>query len=488
MTSLTKLTLNGAKKLLNEKKISAVELTQEHLIAIEKHKHLNAYTTVVEEKALNQAKEADERYKKGEQRGLEGLPLGIKELFCTKDIASTASSKFLKNFVPPYESTVTQNLLDQGAVFLGKLNMDEFAMGSGNLTSCDGPVINPWKEKDNPNKHLVPGGSSGGSSAAVAAHLALAATASDTGGSIRQPASFTGTVGLKPTYGLCSRFGMIAFASSLDQAGPIAKTVEDAATMLRYMASFDPKDSTSINATIPAYDEKLTPEARGLRIGISKDYYEHLTGDMAKWFEQGISWLKESGAEIVEVSLKTTPYGLPAYYIVAPAEASSNLARYDGVRFTHRVEGTTLDELYENSRTYGFGDEVKRRILIGTYVLSQGHYDAYYTQAQKVRTLILKDFEAAFNNVDLILAPTTPTEAFGIDEKPTDPVTMYLNDVFTVTANLAGIPGISIPCGLSSKGLPLGLQLLGPRFSEQRLLNVARTLEICANFKPLTME
>jgi len=431
---------------------------------------------------LRGAKESDKRLNSGTARSLEGLPLGIKDLFCTKGTRTTAGSKILENFVPPYESTVTQNLFDAGAVMLGKTNMDEFAMGSANLTSAYGPVLSPWRRTSDPSNPLVPGGSSGGSAAAVAGHLALAATASDTGGSIRQPAAFTGLVGIKPTYGLCSRWGMIAFASSLDQAGPLTHTVSDAALMLETMVSYDAKDATSLNVEKPSYLASLNEDVRGLKVGIAKEYLEGLSEDGLKLLQQGIEWLKAAGAVIVDVSLPTTAYALPTYYIIAPAEASSNLSRYDGLRFGRRVAGNSLDEMYENTRREGFGHEVKRRIMIGTYVLSAGYYDAYYIKAQKVRKLIANDFDQAFSKVDVLLTPTTPTGAFALNETPSDPVTMYLNDIYTVTANLAGMPAISIPAGLSEQGLPLGLQLIGPKFSEQRLLNTAKVIEAAAGF------
>lgn len=479
--SLTHLTLKQAKEGLIKKQFTCLELTQAYLTAIEQNRSLNAFITETPDIALTQAKKSDEHYQKKTARTLEGLPIGIKDLFCTKGVRTTAASKILENYIPAYESTVTQNLWNQGAVMLGKLNMDEFAMGSSSLTSAFGPCISPWKRLDNPNKQIVPGGSSGGSTTAVSSHMTLAAIGSDTGGSIRQPASFTGLVGIKPTYGLCSRFGIIAFASSLDQAGPLTRTVEDGAIMLRYMAGFDPKDATSLNVTIPPYDKHLRFEP--LKIGIPKEYLEGLSDEIRSLLEKGTSWLKEEGAEIRSVSLPTTTYGLPAYYIIAQAEASSNLARYDGIRYGLRIEGKTLDEMYEKTRREGFGEEVRRRIMIGTYVLSHGYFDAYYIKAQKVRTLIVQDFERVFQEVDVLLTPTTPTDAFALDEKPTDPITMYLNDIFTVAANLAGIPGISVPCGLSKNGLPLGLQLLGPKLSEQRLLNVALALETAAQFE-----
>lgn len=480
-TSLTQLSLTEAREGLLKKEFSAVELTQAHLEVMDQKRHINAFITETPELALEQAKASDQRLSAGTEGLLEGLPIGIKDLFCTKGVPTTSASKILKDFVPPYESVVTQNLWDAGAVMLGKLNMDEFAMGSANLNSIQGPVINPWQRK-NCDKKLVPGGSSGGSVAAVAAHMALAATASDTGGSIRQPAAFCGLVGIKPTYGLCSRRGMVAFASSLDQAGPVARTVRDVALMTQVMASYDPWDSTSLNVGIPNYLENITSDIRNLRIGLPKEYRENLSEEMSALLQKGIEWMKAAGATIHDVTLPTTPYALPTYYVIAPAEASSNLAKYDGVRYGLRVPGNTLDEMYEKTRREGFGPEVRRRILIGTYVLSAGYYDAYYLKAQKVRTLIAQDFERVFKDVDVLLTPTTPTEAFAIDEKPTDPITMYLNDIFTVTANLAGLPGISIPAGLSKTCLPLGLQFIGPRLSEQRLFNAALALEKAAGF------
>ncbi len=485
MTHLNKLTLTDAKKGLETKQFSSVEMTQAHIDQIEKTRHLNAYITDNFEGALNQAKESDARYAQGKAEKLDGLPLGIKDLFCTKDIRTTAGSKILSNFVPPYESTVTKNLLSAGAVFLGKLNMDEFAMGSANLTSAFGPCISPWKRTGD-NKDLVPGGSSGGSASAVAADIALATTASDTGGSIRQPAAFTGTVGIKPTYGLCSRYGMVAFASSLDQAGPITKTVHDAALMLEVMASYDVKDSTSLNVTIPEYSKHITPNLKGLRVGLVKEYLTGLSAETQALVDQGIAWLKDAGCTFKELSLTTTPYALPTYYIIAPAEASANLSRYDGLKYGLRVEGETLDDMYERTRREGFGDEVRRRIMIGTYVLSAGYFDAYYLKAQRIQTLIAQDFDRAFQDVDVILTPTTPGAAFALDETPTDPVAMYLNDIFTVTVNLAGLPGISVPAGLSKEGLPLGLQFIGPKFSEQTLFNAAHAIELAANFKANT--
>lgn len=502
MTDLTQLTLKDAKEGLLKKSFSSVELTQAHIDHIERNTHLNTYITHTFDHALTQAKQSDARYTTGTAKVLDGLPLGIKDLFCTKGLRTTAGSNILANFVPPYESTVTQNLLDEGAVFLGKLNMDEFAMGSANLTSAFGPCLSPWSGSDRPDHATVPGGSSGGSSAAVAADLALAATASDTGGSIRQPAAFTGTVGIKPTYGLCSRYGMMAFASSLDQAGPIAKTVYDAALMLDVMASFDLKDSTSRKATHGHYAGNLNRDIKGLRVGLVKEYIEPLKDEARELFERGMAWLKDAGCTFVDVSLPTTPYALPTYYILAPAEASANLARYDGLKYGRRIESDglyecgvkgplpfdvpeklSLDEMYAYTRRYGFGEEVRRRIMIGTYVLSAGYFDAYYVKAQKIQTLIKQDFNNAFQQVDVLLTPTTPTDAFTVDNPPTDPVDMYMNDIFTVTTNLAGLPGISVPAGLSKRHLPLGLQLIGPELSEQTLLNAAHVIEDAAQFK-----
>lgn len=481
-TNLTDLTLCEAKEGLAKKEFTSVELTNAFLKNMEDRRSLNAYVLETPELALKQAAESDKNLSAGKARKLEGLPLGIKDLFCTKDVRTTAGSKILSDFIPQYESTVTQNLWDEGAVMLGKTNMDEFAMGSSNMTSYYGNVINPWKDADRPEKDLTPGGSSGGSAAAVAGRIALATTASDTGGSIRQPAAFCGLVGIKPTYGLCSRRGMVAFASSLDQAGPLAHTVKDAALMLEVMASYDKWDATSLNVTVPSYSSKLTQDLKGLRVGLPKEYLENLNEDTAAMIQKGIDWLKSCGATMHEVSLPTTSYALPTYYVIAPAEASSNLARYDGVRYGLRVPGSSLDELYENTRHEGFGAEVKRRIMIGTYVLSAGYFDAYYLKAQRIRTLISQDFDRVFKDVDVLLTPTTPTSAFALDEPPTDPVDMYMNDIYTVTANLPGLPGISIPAALDNKGLPLGLQLIGPRLSEQNLLNASLALETGADF------
>lgn len=481
---LTRLTLSDAKVGLLQKSFSAVELASAYLDAMANARSLNAYILETPEVALENARESDKRLAKGEGRALEGIPLAIKDLFCTEGIQTTAGSHILEGFKPAYESTVSLNLKNAGAVCLGKTNMDEFAMGSANITSYYGHVINPWKRAD--GKDLTPGGSSGGSATAVAGGLAVAATGTDTGGSIRQPAAFSGIVGIKPTYGRCSRWGVVAFASSLDQAGPMTRDVRDAALMLEVMAGHDPKDSTSALVDVPSFEKALTQGVRGLKVGIPKEYrLEGMNEDIMALWEKGAKWLKEAGAEIVEISLPHTKYSLATYYVLAPAEASSNLARYDGVRYGLRVPGKTLDELYENTRSEGFGLEVQRRILIGTYVLSAGYYDAYYLKAQKVRKLITQDFETAFQKVDVILTPTTPTAAFALDEKPTDPVVMYLNDVLTVPANLAGLPAIAIPAGLSKEGLPLGLQLIGPAFDENVLFRVGRVLEESAEFKPI---
>jgi len=483
MSNLTSLTLKAALEGLEAKSFSSEELTQAHVEAVAAAKPLNAFVLETPEKAAEMAKAADARRAKGEAGPLDGVPLGIKDLFCTKGVRSTACSKILGNFIPPYESTVTANLWRDGAVMLGKLNMDEFAMGSSNETSAFGPVVNPWREAGG-NTKLTPGGSSGGSAAAVAADLCLGATATDTGGSIRQPAAFTGTVGIKPTYGRCSRWGVVAFASSLDQAGPVAKTVEDAAILLKSMSGHDPKDSTSLDIAVPDYPSFLGKSVKGLRIGIPKEYrVDGMPAEIEKLWEQGIAWLKEAGCEIVEVSLPHTKYALPAYYIVAPAEASSNLARYDGMRYGLRVDGANLTEVYEKTRAEGFGTEVKRRILIGTYVLSAGYYDAYYLKALKVRRRIADDFDQAFEKVDALLTPTAPSAAFALGENADDPVAMYLNDIFTVTVNLAGLPGMSIPAGVDAKGLPLGLQLIGRALDEGTLFSLGGALEKAADFK-----
>ena len=481
MSELTRLTLAEARDGLKSKSFTATELADAHIAAVEAaNPALNAYVLATPDHARAQAKASDERISKGKARPLEGLPLGNKDLFCTVGIRTTACSKILGDFTPTYESTVGANLWNAGAVMLGKLNNDEFAMGSSNETSAFGPVISPWRRNGKTDK-LVPGGSSGGSSAAVAANLCLAATATDTGGSIRQPAALTGTVGIKPTYGRCSRWGIVAFASSLDQAGPIAKTVRDAAIMLGAMAGHDPKDTTSVDAPVPDYEAALAQGIKGLRVGVPKEYrVEGMSKEIDALWTQGIEWLKAAGATIHEISLPHTKYALPAYYIVAPAEASSNLARYDGVRYGLRVPGKDVIDTYENTRAAGFGKEVRRRILIGTYVLSAGYYDAYYLKAQKVRTLIKRDFDDAWNKVDMVLTPTTPSPAFGFGEKSGDPLAMYLEDIFTVTVNMAGLPGISVPAGLSSEGTPLGLQLIGKPFDEATLFRAAQAIEDAA--------
>lgn len=485
----TDFTLRGAIEALTEGTISSEELTRAHLDAIERlNPRLNAYVTVTGEQALEAAKASDERRRQGLAGPLEGVPLAIKDLFCTVGVKTTAGSRILGNFVPPYESTVSANLLRDGAVFLGKANLDEFAMGSSNTTSAFGPVENPWNRRNDPDTKLVPGGSSGGSAAAVAARLALGATATDTGGSIRQPAAFCGIAGIKPTYGRCSRWGTVAFASSLDQAGPVARTVEDCAILLRSMSGFDPKDSTSADVPVPDFAAACTRSVKGLRIGVPKEYrIEGMSAEIEALWQQGLAWLREAGAETVEISLPHTKYALPTYYIVAPAEASSNLARYDGVRYGLRVEerGDDLADLYERTRAAGFGAEVKRRIMIGTYVLSAGYYDAYYLKAQKVRALIKRDFDQAWDKVDAIITPATPSAAFAMGEKTDDPVTMYLNDVFTVTANLAGLPGLAVPAGLDAQGLPLGLQVIGKAFDEETVFAVGAALERAADFTAL---
>jgi aspartyl-tRNA(Asn)/glutamyl-tRNA(Gln) amidotransferase subunit A len=483
MSELTSLTLKDALDGLKARKFSAVEVAQAHLDAIAAARALNAYVLETPEKALAMAGASDARLKAGEGGPLEGAALGIKDLFCTEGVRSTAASKILGDFKPTYESTVTANLWRDGAVMLGKLNMDEFAMGSSNETSAFGPVVNPWRSRGS-NRPLTPGGSSGGSAAAVSANLALGATATDTGGSIRQPASLTGTVGIKPTYGRCSRWGVVAFASSLDQAGPLAKTVEDAAILLRSMSGHDPKDSTSLPIETPDFQSFVGKSVKGLRVGVPREYRaEGMPPEIETLWSDGVAWLKDAGCEVVEVSLPHTKYALPAYYIIAPAEASSNLARYDGMRYGLRVDGPTLTDTYEATRAAGFGEEVQRRVLIGTYVLSAGYYDAYYLKALKVRRKIADDFAAAFEKVDALLTPTAPSAAFGLGENTADPVAMYLNDIFTVTVNLAGLPGLSLPAGLDAQGLPLGLQLIGRALDEGTLFQLGSALEKSANFR-----
>lgn len=476
MTDLTKLTIAQAREGLRAKEFSAQELTHAYIANMEKKRHLNAYVCETPEKALEQAALSQNKIEKGEGGDLEGIPLGIKDLFCTKGIATTACSNILKGFVPPYESTVTAKLLAAGANFLGKLNLDEFAMGGSNETSAFGPVVNPWSK----NIPLVAGGSSGGSAAAVAAQMCAAATGTDTGGSIRQPSAYCGVTGIKPTYGRCSRYGIIAFASSLDQAGPIAKDVRDCAIMLKNMAGYDTKDATSAKVDVPDFEKFLGQDVRGLKIGLPKEFrVDGLDKNVAAYWDKAAEILKARGADVVEISLPHSKYALATYYIIAPAEASSNLARYDGLRFGNRVDGEHLDDMYINSRSKGFGKEVKRRIMIGTYVLSAGYYDAYYLKAQKVRRLIRDDFVRAFEKCDLILIPTAPTAAFPIGDKSmnANPILMWLNDIFTVSISLAGLPAMSLPIGLSEDGLPLGMQLIGKAFDEATIFKAASALE-----------
>jgi len=487
MIDLTSLTLAQARDALRSKDFSATELVDACLAGLERARALNAFVLETPERARLMAHAADERLAKGEGGPLVGLPLAIKDLFGTEGVRTTACSHILDNFIPPYESTVTANLWRDGAVLLGKTNADEFAMGSSNETSCYGAVVSPWRRRGSPAK-LVPGGSSGGSAAAVAACLCAGAIGTDTGGSIRQPAAFCGIVGLKPTYGRCSRWGVVAFASSLDQAGPFGRSVRDCAILLRSMAGHDPKDTTCADFAVPDYEAAIGASIKGMRIGIPKEYrMPGMAADIEALWQRGADWLKEAGAELVEISLPMTKYALPAYYIVAPAEASSNLARYDGVRYGLRVPGRDVIEMYEQTRAAGFGKEVRRRIMIGTYVLSAGYYDAYYLRAQKVRTLIKRDFEKCFAaGVEAILTPTTPSAAFALGEKGrVDPIEMYLNDVFTVTVNMAGLPGISVPAGLDSQGLPLGLQLIGRPFAEETLFTLGAVIERAAgSFAP----
>jgi len=483
--SLLALSLAEARDGLTRKMFSARELTAAYNDAVEETKPLNAYITPTPEHALAMADAADQRLARGEALPLDGIPVAVKDLFCTKDILTTAGSHILDGFHPPYESTVTDKLWRAGAVMLGKTNLDEFAMGSSSTTSWYGPVENPWRRLGD-NRPLVAGGSSGGSAAAVAARAALAATGTDTGGSIRQPASFCGIVGLKPTYGRCSRWGVVAYASSLDHPGPMGRTVRDVAIMLHAMAGHDPRDSTSAAIPVPEYEAALTGDVCGLRIGIPKEYrVDGMPKEIEALWEQGVEWLRAAGAEPIEISLPMTKYALPTYYIIAPAEASSNLARYDGVRFGLRVDGDSLEEMYELTRAAGFGAEVRRRVLIGTYVLSAGYYDAYYLKAQRVRNLITRDFATAFERVDCILTPIAPSAAFAIGEKSDDPIAMYLNDVFTVPANLAGLPALSVPAGLSADGLPLGLQIIGRSFDEETVLRLGAVLESAAAFRLL---
>lgn len=486
MTNLTDLSLADALKGLEKKEFSSVEITKAHLKAMDDHRHLNAYITETPDIALKQAEESDKRRAAGKAGYLDGAPIGVKDLFCTTGVQTTAASNILRGFKPQYESTVTQKLFDDGAVMLGKLNLDEFAMGSSNTTSAYGNVISPWKRNDGSNADLTPGGSSGGSAAAVSARLCLAATGTDTGGSIRQPAAFCGIAGIKPTYGRVSRWGVVAFASSLDQAGSFGRNLEDASMLLKSMSGFDPKDSTSAQKDVPDFVAALKQSAKGLKVGIPKEYrVDGMPKEIEDIWQRGIDWLKAEGAEIVDVSLPHTKYGLPVYYIIAPAECSSNLARYDGVRYGLRVDGKDLNETYEKSRAAGFGNEVKRRIMVGTYVLSAGYYDAYYIKAQKVRRLILNDFLEAYKQCDVILAPSTPSAAFAIGENEDDPIKMYLNDVFTVTVNLAGLPGLSVPTGLNAQGLPLGLQLIGRPWDEETIIRAGGAIERAAQFSAL---
>lgn len=489
MSELTGVTIAEARDKLASGAVSSRELTEAHVAAVEAVRPLNAFITETPDQALAMADASDARRAKGEAGeatgAMDGIPIAIKDLYCTEGVLTTAGSAILGNFVPPYESTVTANLWKAGAVMLGKTNMDEFAMGSSNMLSFKGPVASPWRRVGD-NRDLVPGGSSGGSAAVVAARAALAATGTDTGGSIRQPASFTGIVGLKPTYGRCSRWGIIAFASSLDQAGPLVRSVRDAAIMLGAVAGFDPKDSTSVDTPVPDYEAALTGDIKGLRVGIPAEYrIDGMPGEIESLWDRGIAWMKDQGAEIVDISLPHTKYALPTYYIIAPAEASSNLARYDGIRYGLRVDASDLDDLYERTRAEGFGAEVQRRVLIGTYVLSEGYYDAYYIKAQKVRTLIAGDFKSAFEDVDVVLTPTAPSDAFPVGDKADDPIAMYLNDIFTVPASLAGLPAISVPAGLSADGLPLGLHLIGKPFDEATVLRAANALEEAAGFSAL---
>ena len=481
MADLLSLNAVEARAALDAGEVSAPELTGAYLAAIEETGALNNYVAVTADKAMEMAEASQARIKAGEAGLIEGIPVGVKDLFCTAGVASTACSKILEGFTPTYESTVTANLWREGGVMLGKINCDEFAMGSANETSAFGPAVNPWQAADGAD--LVPGGSSGGSASAVAARSALLATGTDTGGSIRQPAAFCGVVGMKPTYGRCSRWGIVAFASSLDQAGPFSRTVADNALMMQAMASHDLKDSTSADTPLPDLMAALDKGVKGMKIGVPSEYVmDGMDSEVVALWEKGQAWLRDAGAELVEISLPHTKYALPAYYIIAPAEASSNLARYDGVRYGLRVEADSLDDMYGETRAAGFGDEVQRRIMIGTYVLSAGYYDAYYLKAQKVRRLIKQDFDTAYETVDAILTPATPTAAFPVGRKVDDPVTNFLNDVFTVPANLAGLPGMAVPAGLNAEGLPLGLQILGRPFDEATLYSIGRVIEDAAAF------
>ena len=483
MTELTNLTIHETLRKLKAREVSPVEVTEAYIKRIEENNSkYNAYVTTSFDKAIDGAKESEKRYINGTNKSLDGIAIGIKDLFCTKDIRTTACSHIIDNFVPKYESNVTQNLLDDGALFLGKLNLDEFAMGGSNETSCFGPVVNPWSK----DVKLVAGGSSGGSAAAVSANMCAGSTGTDTGGSIRQPAAFCGVTGIKPTYGRCSRYGVIAFASSLDQAGPICKDVTDCALMLNSMAGYDNRDATSSNIATPDFTSFIGQDIKGLKVGIPDEYrIDGMNEEIAQYWDKATKMLEERGAEIVRISLPHTKYALPSYYVIAPAEASSNLARYDGIRYGNRVNGDSMEELYINTRTQGFGKEVKRRILIGTYVLSAGFYDAYYLKAQKVRRLIKNDFDEAFKKCDVILTPTSPVEAFAIGDKTMNenPINMYLNDVYTVSVNLAGLPAMSLPIGLSKNGLPLGMQLIGKAFDEGTIFKTAYQLERDVNFK-----
>jgi len=484
------LSLSDARDALRRGEIGAVELTEAYIAAVETLRPLNAFITETPELAMEMAKASEARLAANEGGAMEGIPIGMKDLFCTEGVLTTAASHILDGFLPTYESTVSANIWKAGAAMLGKTNLDEFAMGSSNMTSHYGTVENPWRTREEDNKKYVPGGSSGGSASIVAAHGAIASTGTDTGGSIRQPAAFCGIVGMKPTYGRCSRWGVVAFASSLDQAGPLTRTVRDAAIMLGAMAGHDPKDSTSMDIPVPDYEVALSGDLKGMRIGVPKEYrIDGTPADIEALWDEGVDWLKAAGAEVVEISLPHTKYALPAYYIVAPAEASSNLARYDGVRYGLRVDGDSLQEMYENTRGAGFGEEVQRRVMIGTYVLSAGYYDAYYLKAQKVRTRIADDFRHAWDKVDAILTPTTPSAAFAQGEKMDDPIAMYLNDVLTVPASMAGLPAISVPSGLSADNLPLGLHVIGKPFDEATVLKVGQVIEDAAGFtaKPQTI-